>query len=110
MHFIAAFASISLFTAIATDVQASESNAPIAYPTGAKIFASYTDELPMVINYYTQLSNQEIIRFYQEKYGEAIKSEMKRGRLALYFNLQTNTLRVIISKQGNFQQVDALLK
>jgi hypothetical protein len=83
---------------------------PIPHLDDAKVFAQFTDELPAVINYFTAHSEQEIINFYQEKFGEASSSEMKRGRLTLYFNHNDKQLRVVISKQSNKNQVDILLK
>jgi len=82
----------------------------IPYLEDARLFAEYTDALPAVINYFTKHSKEEIITFYQNKYGEATKSEMKRGRLTLYFSIGDKTLRVVISQQNNRQQVDALLQ
>ncbi|MEW6992006.1 hypothetical protein AADZ91_15160 [Colwelliaceae bacterium 6441] len=75
----------------------------------AKIFAQFTDELPAVINYFTDNNEQAIIDFYQKIYGEPTSSVMKRGRLALYFSAQDKQLRVIISPQGKRFQVDILL-
>ncbi len=80
----------------------------IPYLDDAKIFAELTDELPAVVNYFTQRDKQEIIDFYQEQYGEAISSETKRSRLTLHFAKDQQKLRVIISKQGDRYQVDAL--
>lgn len=82
----------------------------IPYLEDAKIFAEFTDELPAVINYFTAHNEQEIIRFYQGKFGDAISSDMKRGRLTLYFNHEDKQLRVVISPQGKKYQVDILLK
>jgi hypothetical protein len=90
-------------------LQSDESH-PIPYLEDAKIFAQFTDELPSVINYFTAHNEQEIINFYQERFGEAKSSEMKRGRLTLYFNHNDKQLRVVISKQGTKFQVDILLK
>ncbi|GLX76902.1 hypothetical protein tinsulaeT_02420 [Thalassotalea insulae] len=104
--------NLLLVIAIAISASASAEQSPenftIAYLDDAKLFAEFTDELPAVINYFTQHNEQEIIDFYQQKYGEPSRSEMKRGRLTLYFNKDNQALRVIISKQGNRYQVDAL--
>lgn len=81
----------------------------IPYPSDAKIFADLNDELPVVLNYFTQLNEQEIISYYTEKFGEPISNNMKRGRLTLNFSMNDKNLRVIISQQGNRYQVDILL-
>lgn len=75
----------------------------------AKVFAQFTDELPSVINYFTSHSEQEIISFYQDKFGKPIRSELKRERLTLYFSFENKQIRVIISQQGNKNQVDILM-
>lgn len=81
----------------------------IPYLADAKVFAEFTDELPAVMNYFTAHNEQEIILFYQEKFGNAISNEMKRGRLTLYFSHEDKQLRVVISPQGKQYQVDILL-
>lgn len=88
----------------------SDNSYAIQYLEDAKIFAEYTDKLPAVINYFTDHTEQEVIAFYQEKYGEVNSREIKRGRLTLYFSDEAKQLRVIISPQGNKLQVDVLLK
>jgi len=102
---------VSLTFFLSTSIYAQEQqNYHIPTPEDANIFAEFTDELPAVINYYTKQDEQQIIDFYQAKYGQAISSEMKKGRLTLHFNYVDKKLRVIISVQGNSQQVDILLQ
>lgn len=83
---------------------------PIPVITGAKVFAQYTDDMPKVVNYFTTHNEQEIIHFYQEKYGDALSSTVKRGRKSLVFHVKEQQLTVIISTQGKVRQVDAILK
>jgi len=75
----------------------------------AAVFAQFTDKLPAVVNYFTKSDEQSIIEFYQKSYGEPLSQERKRGRLTLTFSNDTNTIRVVISKQNKKQQVDVLL-
>lgn len=82
----------------------------IPYLEDAKVFAEFTNELPAVVNYFTAHNEQEIVNFYQEKFGKAISSEMKRGRLTLSFNHEDKKISVIVSQQGKKHQVDILLK
>lgn len=75
----------------------------------AKVFAQFTDKTPAVLNYFTQLSESEIITFYQESYGEILHKERKRGRLTLSFNDDSQQTRVVISQQNNHRQVDIIV-
>lgn len=102
--------SLLCLTSFNTSALQSDNYFEIPYLEDAKLFAQFTDELPAVINYFTAHNEQEIINFYQEKFGDAISNEMKRGRLTLYFNHEDKQLRVVISPQGNKFQVDILLK
>ncbi len=100
---------VSLLLALPLTTKAQEA-INIPYMEDAKIFAEFTDELPAVINYYTQYSEQEIISFYQSVYGEVSHTEIKRGSLTFSFEHDKNQLRVIISSQGSKRQVDAILQ
>ncbi len=75
----------------------------------AQVFAQFTDRLPAVVNYFSDESEEVIISFYQEIYGEKLSQERKRERLTVYFNDENNNIRVIISQQNNKRQVDVLM-
>lgn len=75
----------------------------------AKVFAQFTEKAPAVLNYFTQLSEDEIISFYQENYGKALHQERKRGRLTLSFGDESQQTRVVISQQNNQRQVDIIV-
>jgi hypothetical protein len=85
-----------------------EINIPVAEK--ARVFAKFIDEYPAVINYFTPLSEQDVIAFYQAHYGELISEERKRGRLMLKFSTNTNTVRVVVSEQNKLRQVDVLVE
>jgi len=76
----------------------------------ANIFYQYQQKLPSVVNYFTDHSEQEIVDFYIEKYGELKNKAIKRGRLVLYFSAEDNQVRVFISTQNKKRQVDVLMK
>ncbi|MDO6446164.1 hypothetical protein Q4493_10290 [Colwellia sp. 1_MG-2023] len=99
---------LSLASATSNAYQVKDDYA-IPYLKNAKIFAQFTDELPAVINYFTAHSQEEIITFYQDKFGKPISRELKRQRLTLYFTHKDRQLRVVISQQGNKNQVDILM-
>ncbi|WP_147302653.1 hypothetical protein [Thalassotalea euphylliae] len=74
----------------------------------AKVFAEFIDELPAVVNFFTMASEDEIIAFYRDNYGEPVEQERKRGRLNLTYYLEDIATRVVISEQDNRRQVDVL--
>ena len=91
---------------------ANQSDPVEQFPTlkDAEVFAEFTDELPAVINYFTEYNRQEIISFYQKKYGEPLSNEIKRGRTTLYFTHDGKEIRIVISPQDDKFQVDILIK
>ena len=80
----------------------------IATMPDAVVFYQYSKKLPSVVNYFTAYSQQNIIDFYQEKYGTANSKELEHGRLILYFSLEKAKIKVIISNQDGKQQVDVI--
>ncbi|MEW6981993.1 hypothetical protein AAD001_05010 [Colwelliaceae bacterium 6471] len=76
----------------------------------AKIFAQFNEDFPAVVNYFVKTSEEDVISFYQNIYGEPQLQERKRGRLTLRFAKADQMIRVIISPQNNNQQVDILIE
>jgi hypothetical protein len=100
----------SLILCFSSNAKPNDQGYPIPYPEDAKVFAEFTDKLPAVLNYFTDHTEQEVIDFYQEKYGKVNSREIKRGRLTLYFSHNEKQLRVIISPQSKKLQIDVFLK
>lgn len=81
----------------------------IAVIKQAKVFADFRQSLPAVVNYYTKLSQDEVIAFYKKAYGEPIERSTKRGRLTLKYSVDNKKIRIIVSEQNNQRQVDILV-
>lgn len=81
----------------------------IAKLPDAQVFASFTDELPAVVNYFTSASKKDIVAFYQKIYGDIINQETKRKRLTITFFKNEQHIRIVISQQNNKRQVDVLI-
>lgn len=96
------------FSALAQD----QTQTPISIPklSDARVFADFTEKLPAVLNYFTKASEQEVIAFYQNNYGEIISQQRKRGRLTLNFSAQQQAIRVVISQQNRLRQVDVIVE
>jgi len=104
--FCSAISSTSLSTtALAEDTQ----KVSIEVMTDARIFAQYDSEIPAVVNYFTSKSEQNVIDFYRSKYGIPTSSNRLKGRLTQKFNHGNNYIRVVISQQDNFRQVDVMV-
>lgn len=90
--------------------EATTSNVVIPMMTNAQVFANFTDDIPAVLNYFTSATEEEIIDFYQQHYGEFISQETKRKRLTLTYQQEIHTMRVVISQQNKKRQVDVIVE
>jgi hypothetical protein len=75
----------------------------------ARVFAKYDDKTPVVVNYFTAVTEDAVIEFYNKNYGEPIQRERKRGRLTLNYQKDLQQIRVVISQQNNLRQVDIIV-
>jgi len=91
-------------------IAVSKVNSYIPLLDDAIVFANFDETLPAVVNYYTAFSEQEIIDFYQQSYGESISQERKRGRLTLIYQADDLAKRLVISEQNNKRQVDVIVE
>ncbi|TMM42681.1 hypothetical protein FCS21_13670 [Colwellia ponticola] len=76
----------------------------------AQIFAEFSDALPAIVNYFTRLTEAEIIDFYQQEFGSAYSQERKRDRLTLKYQKNDEKIRVVISPQNRKRQVDVMIE
>ena len=75
-----------------------------------KVFADFSDDIPAVLNYFTSSTEEQIIDFYKQNFGESILQERKRDRLTLTYQKEEQTIRVVISQQNNKRQVDIIVE
>lgn len=92
------------------DSEASSNGVVIPMVTNAQVFADFTDEIPAVLNYFTNATEDQVIDFYQQHYGEFISQERKRGRLTLTYQQAAHNIRVVISQQDRKRQVDVIVE
>jgi len=84
-------------------------NVDIPVIEGARIFAKFDENTPAVINYFTSVTEDSVIAFYNKSYGEPVQRERKRGRLTLNYQQDLQQIRVIISQQNKLRQVDVIV-
>lgn len=104
---------VILLTLATSGVNAQETNTDelmVPIVDNAKVFAKFNDKSPAVANYFSALSESDIIDFYRQHYGAPIKEERKRGRLTLQFAHSSANVRVVISPQNSLRQVDILVE
>ena len=101
--------AIILISLVSLTCYAEEDFLDIPVMDDARIFASFTDETPAVINYFSLSTEDEVINFYTDAYGKSISQSRKRGRLTNIFTVENFTVRVIISSQNNQRQIDVML-
>ena len=102
--------SFSASTYALADREANTNRVVIPMITNAQVFAKFTDELPAVVNYFTRATQEQIIDFYQQHYGEFLSQEKKRGRLTLTYQQKKQRVRVVISEQNSKRQVDIIVE
>lgn len=101
----------ALFFGINMQINANELIQPISIPLldNALVFSNLTESIPAVLNYYTDSTEDQIIEFYNQSFGEATSQELKRNRLTLLYEKEEQYIRVIISQQNSQRQVDIIL-
>ncbi len=100
-----------LFT-LSSMALANNDASPVSIPMmdNAQVFADFTDDMPAVLNYFTRATEEQVIEFYQQHFGEAISQERKRGRLTLTYQQTKQMMRVVISQQNKKRQVDVIVE
>ncbi|WP_371378505.1 hypothetical protein [Thalassotalea aquiviva] len=76
----------------------------------ARVFSSFTDGYPAMVNFFTDLSFTEIEQFYATQYGSPIDQQMRYGRLELYFDNSEHRIRVIVSEQSPKREVGVFIE
>ena len=76
----------------------------------AQIFADFTDDTPAVVNYFTSSTEEQIITFYQQEFGDSLSQERKRERLTLTYQKEKQAIRIVISQQNKKRQVDIIVE
>lgn len=102
----------AILLSLSTTVLAMDEAKPVLIPVidNAHVFANYTDDMPAVLNYFTSASEDEIIDFYNQNYGESVSQERKRDRLTLTYKRENKSIRVVISQQNSKRQVDIIME
>lgn len=78
-------------------------------PQDAREFARLDDKLPAILSYFSQQSQQQLQQFYREQLGEPTQQRQRYGQLELHYHQSQQQIRVIISEQQQWRQVDMMV-
>ncbi|MCH8536575.1 MAG: hypothetical protein LAT66_02275 [Alkalimonas sp.] len=75
----------------------------------AREFARLDDKLPAILSYFSQHSQAELAQLYRQAFGSPAQEASRYGQLELLFIQPSERIRVVISSQQQWQQVDVMV-
>lgn len=110
----AAFILITVLTAVSGISFTASSSANEFYqvpiPAQAREFARLDNKLPAVLTYFSQQSTAALHDFYLQQLGQPDNEQTIYGRLHLYFTVDQKQIRILISEQNDWSQVDIMVQ
>lgn len=82
----------------------------VPLPADAREFARLDAKLPAVMSYFSQQSMSSLQQYYQQQLGAPRNSQMVHGRLNLYYSVNQRSVRILISEQHDWRQVDIMVE
>lgn len=99
----------TLFTAVSLDVNA-DSFYQVPLTDDAREFARLENKLPAVLSFFSRQSVSQLQDFYRQQLGEPDNSVMVHGRLNLYYRVNQQQVRILISEQNDWRQIDIMVQ
>lgn len=93
----------------ATGVQAAVDFERWHQPEDAREFVRLDDKLPAVLSYFSQQSQQQLQQLYREQFGEPTEQRQRYGQVELLYSQSQQRIRIIISEQRQWRQVDMMV-
>ena len=75
----------------------------------AREFARLDDKLPAILSYFSRQNQDELAQLYRQAFGAPAQELSRYGQLELHFIQPPHRIRVIISSQQEWQQVDLMV-
>tara|TARA_R110002126_G_scaffold33382_44_gene104644 strand:- start:20 stop:349 length:330 start_codon:yes stop_codon:yes gene_type:complete len=107
------FSALLLISALVTSLSfgiAANSFYQVPLADDAREFARLEGKMPAVLSYFSQLSIAELQQFYQQQLGEPGRVSLIDGRLNLYFRVDQQQVRILMSEQNDWRQVDIMVQ
>src|SRR5690606_16892156 len=82
----------------------------VPLPDDAKEFARLDSKMPAVLSYFSQQPEAALRDYYISQLGQPDNEQTLYGRLHLYFRVNNNQVRILISSQNDWRQVDIMVQ
>jgi len=99
----------SLLTAVSFSGNA-DSFYQVPLTADAREFARLENKLPAVLSYFSRQSTAQLQDFYRQQLGEPDNSIVVDGRLNLYYRVNQQQVRILISEQNDWRQIDIMVQ
>ncbi|MAD77242.1 MAG: hypothetical protein CML20_21095 [Rheinheimera sp.] len=109
MRSLALFLASALFASVSLNVSA-DSFYQVPLTADAREFARLENKLPAVLSYFSRQSMAELQDFYRQQLGEPDNSAMVHNRLNLYYRVDQQQVRILISEQNDWRQIDIMVQ
>jgi len=109
MRSLALLMACALSALVSLNVKA-DSFYQVPLTADAREFARLENKLPAVLSYFSRQSIAELQNFYQQQLGEPDNSAVVHGRLNLYYRVNQQQVRILISEQNDWRQVDIMVQ
>ncbi|MDX1676882.1 hypothetical protein [Arsukibacterium sp.] len=109
MRYSVLLMACTLFAAVSLSVKANNFY-QVPLTADAKEFARLENKLPAVLSYFSRLSVAELQDFYRQQLGEPDNSMVVHGRVNLYYQLNQQQVRILISEQNDWRQIDIMVQ
>ena len=109
MRSLALLLASALFASVSLNVSA-DSFYKVPLTADAREFARLENKLPAVLSYFSRQSMAELQDFYRQQLGEPDNSAMVHNRLNLYYRVDQQQVRILISEQNDWRQIDIMVQ
>ena len=82
----------------------------IPIPAHAREFARLDSKMPAVLSFFSPQTETALRDYYVQQLGEPVSEQTLYGRQHLYFSVNNNQVRILISGQNDWRQVDIMVQ
>lgn len=82
----------------------------IPVPADAREFARLDNKMPAVLSFFSQQSESALRDYYMQQLGQPDMTQQNYGREQLYYTVNGNRVRILISSRDDWRQVDIMVQ
>lgn len=82
----------------------------VPLPADAREFARLDNKMPAVLSFFSQQTESSLRDYYIQQLGQPEMAQQHYGREQLYFTVNGNRVRILISSQDDWRQVDIMVQ